>query len=152
MFRPRIAPRLTLGIAAAAISLTTLLSPSTQASADPLFKPDLVVKYKGETGVGGSHFYQFEVKNIGGADAFNASAFATVYRTADNWPLLDSAPVSFTVGTIPQNTTKIVTIPCANQGGGEYALMKCVGVKASIVAPGELDDSNNTASHGMTHT
>ena len=151
MVRRGLTARLALGIAAAAISLSTLLSPTSQASADPLFKPDLQVKYKSESTVGTAHFYYFEVKNIGVGDADQVSTFATVYRSTPAIPILYPADVSFTVGSIPAGATKIVTVPCANQGGGQYALMTCVGVKASISAPGELDNTNNAAKHGITN-
>jgi hypothetical protein len=138
MFRTRIA----LGIAAAALSLTALVAPAAPASASGLFKPDLQVKYKGETGVAGAHFYQFEVKNIGQDVAQYPYLSATVYRSAWNSILLDSSPVYQKLSPIPAGSSRTVTVPCNDVGGGNGTeVQKCLGVKAGVYDPNDIDDS-----------
>src|SRR5436309_13543083 len=63
MFRTRVA----LGIAAGALTLTSLGSSAVPASAAPLIKPDLRVNYLG--GIPGTGDYHFRVRNIGAASS-----------------------------------------------------------------------------------
>ena len=149
MIRTRIAPRIALGIAAAAVSLASLVSVAAPASADQLFKPDLRVKYKGETGVGSAHFYQFEVKNIGQSESTQAIFAGTLYRAEDNSIELDTKSFEKKLAPLDPGQSTTVTVPC-NDKAGLHAPLNCVGAKMSAVDPDDIDTSNNTARHGRT--
>jgi hypothetical protein len=143
MFRTRIA----LAVAAAAITLTTLLSPTTPANAAGIPAPDLQLWYIGETGVGVAHFYQFGLQNIGQVTAEDPYVGAEIVRKGPNGQKISSW-VALDLNALTAGTSRYVTVPCNDQQI-DGVMMKCIGVRAHAGDPKDSNDSNNYATFGV---
>ena len=134
MIRTRVA----LGIAAVALSLTSLMVPAAPASAAPLFKPDLKVTFAYQHPITGN--YVFTIKNIGSvASGPIAVKELCAYLGNDGFKnLINGGHVLPGLGAGKQTQT---SISCGISSWGTSAF----GARLEAGTQDDLDTSNNQA-------
>lgn len=125
------------------------------ASADQFFKPDLKVTFAQHVDLGGTHITYFNVKNNGISTATNVTATGltgegkritawTPVTFKAQWGMGSSATNTLSLGSIQPGETKLASIVCFDTHDSI-----CMGAQLTATTPGELDPSDNTASHGQ---
>jgi hypothetical protein len=136
MFRKRIA----LGIATAALAVSSFASPfMSAANAQFLFKPDVRVNYDHQFHYSEKDVYYFRVKDIGAASASPVTLIARCYYLNTNGSIGHKGDIFLGVVSLQQDQQIMKSVTCPKESAHSvYARVKAI-------VPDDLDESNNIA-------
>lgn len=132
--------RIAIGVATAALAVTSFASPlMPAANAQFLFKPDVRVNYDSKYGTDEKTVYKYRVKNIGAASASPVNLIARCYYMNINGTFGHKGDIFMGVVSLQQDQQIYKSVTCPKESAqSAYARLRAV-------VQDDLDPSNNTA-------